>query len=67
MKLDIEWHKTCKCKCRLDASVCKKIKRWNEGKYRYECKEELIDKGILIKDLFGIPTIVSVNVINHVM
>ena len=19
----IEWHKTCKCECRLDASVCK--------------------------------------------
>ena len=22
----IEWHKTCKCKCRLDASVCKNNK-----------------------------------------
>ena len=21
-KRHIEWHKTCKCKCRLDASVC---------------------------------------------
>ena len=21
MKKDIEWHKTCKCKCRLDGSV----------------------------------------------
>ena len=20
--LHLEWHKTCKCKCRLDASVC---------------------------------------------
>ena len=20
----IEWHKTCKCKCRLDANVCNK-------------------------------------------
>ena len=22
MKQDIEWDKTCKCKCRVDASVC---------------------------------------------
>ena len=21
----IEWYKTCKCKCRLDASVCNKM------------------------------------------
>ena len=21
----IEWHETCKCKCRLDASVCKSV------------------------------------------
>ena len=40
----IEWHKTCKCKCRLDASVCNNKQRWNEGKYRCECKE-LINKG----------------------
>ena len=23
----IEWHKTCKCKCRLDSSVCKNKQR----------------------------------------
>ena len=40
----IEWHKTCKCKCRLDASVCNNKQRWNEGKCRCECKE-LINKG----------------------
>ena len=39
----IEWHKTCKCKCRLDASVCNNKQRWNEDKCRCECKE-LIDK-----------------------
>ena len=47
MKQDIrhiEWHKTCKCKCRLDASVCNNKQRWNEDKCRCECKE-LIDKG----------------------
>ena len=39
----IEWHETCKCKCRLDASVCNNIQRWNDDKYRCECNE-LIDK-----------------------
>ena len=40
----IEWHETCKCKCRLDARVCNNKKRWNGDKCRRECKE-LIDKG----------------------
>ena len=43
----IEWHETCKCKCRLDASVCNGGKqRWNEDKSRSECKE-WIDKGFI--------------------
>ena len=45
---DIEWHKTCKCKCRLDASFCDNKQRWNEDKCRCECKE-LIDKGMCNK------------------
>ena len=40
----IEWHETCKCKCRLDASVCNSKQRWNSDKCRCEFKE-LIDKG----------------------
>ena len=40
-----EWHDTCKCKCRLDRSVCNNKQRWNENKCRCECKE-LIDKGV---------------------
>ena len=28
----IEWHKMCKCKCRLDASVCNNKQRWNDDK-----------------------------------
>ena len=40
----IECHETCKCKCRLDLSVCNNKQRWNENKYRCEYKE-LIDKG----------------------
>ena len=38
-----KWHETCKCKFRLDASVCNNKQRWNEDKCRCECKE-LIDK-----------------------
>ena len=32
-----EWHETCKCKCRLDASVCNNKQRWNDDKCRCEC------------------------------
>ena len=28
----IKWHETCKCKCRLDASVCNNKQCWNEDK-----------------------------------
>ena len=38
-KRHIEWHKTRKCKYRLDASVCNNKQRWNENKCRCECKE----------------------------
>ena len=40
-----KWHETCKCKCTLDASVCKNKQRWNDDKCPCECKE-LIDKGV---------------------
>ena len=40
----IKWHETCKCKFRLDASVCNNKQRWNNNKCRFKCKE-LIDKG----------------------
>ena len=60
----IEWHETCKYKCRLDGSVCDNKQRWNDDKCRYECKE-LINKAYVVRDLFGISVIV--NVINHVM
>ena len=51
----IEWHKTCKCKCRLDASVCNNKQRWNEDKCRCECKE-LIDKGMFDKGFIWNPS-----------
>ena len=41
----IKWHETCKCKCKLDSSVCINKQRWNDDKCRCECKE-LIGKGV---------------------
>ena len=51
----IEWHKTCKYKCRLNASVCNNKQRWNEDKRRCECKE-LIDKGVCDKEFIWNPS-----------
>ena len=44
----VKWHETCKCKCRLDASICNNKKHWNCDKCRCECKK-LIDKGVCNK------------------
>ena len=44
----IKWHETCKCKCRLDASVCNNNQRWNDDKWRCESKE-LIDNDVCDK------------------
>ena len=62
----IEWHETCKCEFKFGENVCNNKQRWSKNKCRCECKE-LIDKGVLIKGLFGILVIVSVNVIKRVM
>ena len=51
----IEWHETCKCKCRLAASVCNNKRCWNEEKCRCECKE-LIDKGVCGKGFIWNPS-----------
>ena len=51
----IKWHETCKCKCRLDASVCNNKQRWNDGKCRCKCKE-LIDKGVRDKGFIWNPS-----------
>ena len=40
----IKWHKTCRCKCRLDASIYNNKQRCNDDKCRCECKK-LIDIG----------------------
>ena len=60
----IEWHETCKCKYRLDASVCNNKQRWNNDKLRFELKQ-LIDIVYEKKKLFGILVTASANVINH--
>ena len=44
----IEWRETCKCKCRLDATVCNNKQCWDDDKCRCECKE-LIEKGVCDK------------------
>ena len=62
----IECHEPCKCKCKLDASVCNNKQRLNNDKCICECKEP-IDKGICNKGFIWIKAIVNVNVINHVM
>ena len=51
----IKWHETCKCKCRLDASVCNNKQRWNNDKCQCECKK-LIDKGIYNKGYIWNPS-----------
>ena len=51
----IKWHETCKCKCRLDASVCNNKQRWNNDKCMCECKE-LIDKGVCNKGFIWNPS-----------
>ena len=51
----IEWHETCKCKCRLDVSISNNKQRWNENNCRCECKE-LIDKIICNKGFIWNPS-----------
>ena len=51
----IKWHKTCKCKCSLDPSICNNKQRWNEDKCRCKCKE-LIDKGVCDKGYIWNPS-----------
>ena len=51
----VEWHETCKCKCRLDASVCNNKQRWNNDKCWCECKE-LIDKSVCDKGYIWNPS-----------
>ena len=51
----IGWYERCKCKCRLDSSVCNSKQRWNDDKCRSECKE-LTDKGVCNKEFIWNPS-----------
>ena len=33
----IEWHETCKCKCKFGANVCNNKQHWDKNKCRCEC------------------------------
>ena len=37
----IEWHEACKCKCRLDASICNNKHRWKEDKCGCQCRRRM--------------------------
>ena len=50
----IKWHEMCKCKYRLDASVCNNRQRWNENKCR-KCKQ-VIDKCVCHKRFIWNPS-----------
>ena len=62
----IKWHETCKCKCRLDASVCNNKQPRNNDKWRCKCKE-LSDKGVREKGYIWNPSNYEWNVMNYVM
>ena len=51
----MQWHETCKCKCRLDAGVCNNKQRWNDDKCIYGSKE-LTDKGVCDKESIWNPS-----------
>ena len=51
----VKWNEICKCKCRLDVSVCNSKQRWNKDKCRCECKQ-LIDKRICDKGFIWNPS-----------
>ena len=52
---NIKWHKTCKCRCKLDASICNNKQKWNDDKCRCECKE-LVDKRMCDKGFIWNPS-----------
>ena len=51
----IKWYDKCKCKCRIDTSICNNKQWWNDDKCRCDCKE-LIDKGVCDKGFIWNPS-----------
>ena len=51
----IKGNKTCKCKCRVDGSICNTKQKWNNDKCKCECKE-LINKEMCDKEFIWNPS-----------
>ena len=63
---NVKWHETCKCECRLDATVYNNNKQcWNKNKCWCECKE-LIHNSVCDKDFIWNPSEMQ-NAIKHVI
>ena len=62
----VSWHVTCRCKCRLDASVCDNKQCWNNDKCRCEFRE-LIDKCLCDKEFIWNHSKCECDVVNYVM
>ena len=62
----IEWHETCKCKCRLEASVCNNRQKWNKNKRSANLKKNWLIKADVIKDSSGTPVSATANAMNNV-
>ena len=43
----IQWHETCKCKCKFGANVCYNKQCQNKNKCRCECKELIDNDGFI--------------------
>ena len=54
----VKWHENCRCKCRLDASVCNSKERWNKDNASVSVKN-WSKKEYVAKDLFRILVIVN--------
>ena len=52
----VVWHETCKCICRLTSAICNDRQEWNENKYRWECKEDLVSKLVCAKGYMWNPS-----------
>ena len=41
---NVLWHKSCKCVCKLNSSVCNNKQIWNDDTCRWDCNEDFTDK-----------------------
>ena len=43
MRLNVLWHESCKCVCKLNSSVCNNKQIWNNDTCRCDCNEDFTD------------------------